>query len=172
MGIEICCEDIQCDEIYTFPDNNLLLSSDPYKMKQLKEIYKRVKLEILSLKFFDDFLEFKGTLDKEEHKNRRFEVQAKGLETYKNYSDCTEKNDKNFEIYVALKHLLSVIAVCHMVDGNLKSAMERTDINECVTFLFTENKDRDFRFHIGMSCVQFKTLDPFNEKQVNYEDRS
>jgi hypothetical protein len=61
----------------------------------------------------------------EEHKNRRFEVQSSGLEAYKNYNDCTDKNDTNFEIFVALKHLLSVIAVCHLVDGNLKSAMER-----------------------------------------------
>ena len=46
-----------------------------------------------------------------------------------------------------------------MVDGNFMSAMELSEAESCVTFLFTHSVSRDFKFIIGVGNVRFSKID-------------
>lgn len=50
-------KDIQCEENYNFPEDQLLINSHPKHLKNLKGIFKtKSKLEILELSFYEDQL--------------------------------------------------------------------------------------------------------------------
>ena len=56
--------EIQCDEDYNFPEDQLLINADRVHLKNLKGIYtEKVKQEILDLKFFRESLVFKGDVN-------------------------------------------------------------------------------------------------------------
>lgn len=46
-----------------------------------------------------------------------------------------------------------------MVEGNFMSAMELSEPETCVTFLFTHSVSRDFKFIIGVGNVRFQKID-------------
>ena len=47
--------DIECDENYMFPEDRLLMNSNPKYLRNIKEIFKdKVKQEILELTFLEN----------------------------------------------------------------------------------------------------------------------
>ena len=149
-------KEIQCDENYNFPEDQLLINSNPKHLKNLKGIFKqKLKSEILELSFFQEQLIFKGDINKKFD----YEIKTKSLENYGNYLENGQEHVDNFQINLALKHLLHLIKVCELIEGNFMSAMELSEAESCVTFLFTHSHSRDFKFIIGVGNVRFQKLD-------------
>ena len=110
----------------------------------------------MELAFYEEQLEFKGEL------NNKFdyEIKTKNLGNhYGKYLNNGHEPADRFRINLALKHLLSLIKICDLIDGNFMSAMEQSGNDSCVTFLFTHSHQRDFKFIIGVGNVRFQKLD-------------
>jgi hypothetical protein len=75
-------KEIQCDENYNFPEDQLLINSHPKHLKNLKGIFKtKSKSEVLELSFYEETLVFKGDINKKFD----YEIKTKSLENYGNY---------------------------------------------------------------------------------------
>ena len=155
VGFDIVKE-IECNDDYNFPEDQLLINSDPKHLKNVKGIFKtKAKMEVLDLSFRKNQLIFKG----EQNKKFDYEINTKSLENYGHYLESGFDRAEEFEIKLALRHILGMIKVCDLTEGNFKSAMELCSAESCVTFLFTHNNSRDFKFIIGIGSVGFKKLD-------------
>lgn len=55
--------------------------------------------------------------------------------------------------------MLSLIKICEQVEGNFMSAMELSEAESCVSFLFTHSHQRDFKFIVGVGNVRFSKID-------------
>ena len=60
---------------------------------------------------------------------------------------------KRYAIKLPLKHILGVLKVAELVEGDFCSAMERIDEDSAVCFLYT--KAVNFQFTIGVASVDF-----------------
>mmetsp|Transcript_1833 Transcript_1833/g.3209 ORF Transcript_1833/g.3209 Transcript_1833/m.3209 type:complete len:370 (-) Transcript_1833:226-1335(-) len=150
---------IQCDENYNFPEEQLLLNSNPKQLKNLRGIFKnKSKIEVLQLSFLKNQLVFKG----EFNKKFDYEVKSNTLDNYGNYLENGNEKVEEFQINLGLKHIVGLIKICELVEGNFMSAMELLSANSCVNFLFTHNHQRDFKFIIGIGNVAFQKI---NEQQ-------
>jgi hypothetical protein len=98
---------------------------------------------------------FKGDINKKFD----YEIKTKSLENYGNYLENGQEHVDNFQINLSLKHLLHLIKICELIEGNFMSAMELSEADSCVTFLFTHSHSRDFKFIIGVGNVRFQKLD-------------
>lgn len=63
----------------------------------------------------------------------------------------------NYRIKIPLKHLLSVLRIAELIEGDISCAMEVVDDETACCFFFT--KSRDFTFNIGVGSVGFENLD-------------
>ena len=115
-------KEIQCDESYNFPEDQLLLDSPAKHLKNIKGIFKKnCKQEIMELAFYEEQLVFKGEI------NNKFdyEIKTKNLGNhYGKYLNNGHEPADRFRIYLAMKHLLSLIKICDLIEGNFMSAME------------------------------------------------
>ena len=153
-------KEIQCEENYNFPEDQLLINSNVKHLKNLKGIFKtKSKLEILELSFLEETLVFKGDINKKFD----YEVKTKSLENYGKYLENGFDHVDKFQLNIALKHVLGLIKVCDLVEGNFMSAMELSDKESCVAFLFTHSHARDFKFIVGIGNVRFTKIDDQNQ---------
>lgn len=72
----------------------------------------------------------------------------------------------HFKLALGLKHLLSLVKVCDLVEnggsgggGQAMGAMEQSGEGSAVCFLFTDGLSGEFRFIIGVGNVKFERLD-------------
>ena len=108
-------KDIQCDENYNFPEDQLLINSHPKHLKNLRGIFKtKSKSEVLELSFFEESLVFKGDINKKFD----YEIKTKSLENYGSYLENGHDHIDRFQLNLALKHILGLIKVCDLVEGN------------------------------------------------------
>lgn len=84
-----------------------------------------------------------------------YEIKTKSLESYGQYLENGHEHVDRFTINLALKHLLGLIKICDQIEGNFMSAMELSEAESCVTFLFSHSHQRDFKFIIGVGNVRF-----------------
>ncbi len=70
--------------------------------------------------FQPDKLQFKG----EFNEKLSYEIRSDQLVTYGNYLHAEFEGSENFMVTLALKHMLGLIKVCELIEGNFKSAME------------------------------------------------
>lgn len=109
----------------------------------------------MELSFFEETLVFKGDINKKFD----YEIKTKSLENYGNYLENGHDHIDRFQLNLALKHILGLIKICDLVDGNFMSAMELSEAESCVTFLFSHSVSRDFKFIIGVGNVRFTKID-------------
>lgn len=64
---------------------------------------------------------------------------------------------QTYQIKIALKHILGVLKVAELVDGDFCCAMECISEDSAVCFLFT--KAANFQFNIGVASVYFENKD-------------
>ena len=64
---------------------------------------------------------------------------------------------QNYAIRMPLKHILGVLKVAELVDGDFCCAMECIAEDAAVCFLFT--KAANFQFNIGVASVSFENKD-------------
>mmetsp|Transcript_19931 Transcript_19931/g.18930 ORF Transcript_19931/g.18930 Transcript_19931/m.18930 type:complete len:264 (-) Transcript_19931:360-1151(-) len=149
-------KEIACDESYEFPENQLLVDSEVKHLKNLKGIFKsKAKTEILMMNFSEEIISFKGEI------NNKFgyEIKTSSMNHFGNYLANGLDQTNRFQIALSLKHLLGLIKVCDLTEGNFMAAMELLDNDSCVCFLFTHSLHRDFKFCIGIGNVRFARLD-------------
>lgn len=63
----------------------------------------------------------------------------------------------NYKIKVPLKHILSVLRISELIEGDISCAMEVVESDSAMCFFFTKN--RDFNFTVGVGSIQFENLD-------------
>jgi len=107
----------------------------------------------MNLNFSDDVLSFKGEINNK----LGYEIKTQNLMHYGNYL-CADLDTKpsNYSIALSLRHILSLVKIAEMIEGNFMAAMELLDVETCVTFLFTHPHERkDFKFCVGIGNVRF-----------------
>jgi len=77
------------------------------------------------------------------------------MESYGSYLENGMDKVNKFQIWIALRHILGVLKISDMIEGNFMSAMELSEPESCVTFLFTHNMSKDFKFIVGIGNVKF-----------------
>lgn len=110
----------------------------------------------MTMQFNKDVLNFKGEI------NNKFgyEIKTSNLNHYNNYLSAEVDKPENYQIALSLRHILSLLKIGEMIEGNFMAAMELLDQETCVTFLFTHSNERkDFKFCIGIGNVRFTRLD-------------
>jgi hypothetical protein len=123
-------------------------------MRSIKDIFrKESKSEVLKMEFSPAKLTLSGVIQE----NATYEVQSTTLNRYGTY--LTKDNDvaSNYKIKVPLKHILNVLRVSEIIEGEISCAMEVVDQDSAMCFFFT--KTRDFCFTIGVGSIQFENLD-------------
>ena len=91
--------------------------------------------------------------------NKKFgyEIQADKLDNYGVYLARQSAVAQNYAIKISLKHILGVLKVAELVDGDFCCAMECISEDSAVCFLFT--KAPNFQFNIGVASVYFENKD-------------
>lgn len=116
MPFEIQRE-VTCDENYEFPDNQLLLDGEVKHLKNLRGIFKsKSKTEIMNLNFADEILSFKGEINKQ----LGYEIKTQNLSHYGSYLCADENKPSQFSIALSLRHILSLIKIAEMIEGNVR----------------------------------------------------
>lgn len=111
----------------------------------------------MNLQFGDDILAFKGEINNK----LGYEIKTQNLSHYGNYLSAEADKPSQFSVALSLRHILSMIKIAEMIEGNFMAAMELLDVETCVTFLFTHSHERkDFKFCVGIGNVRFTRADP------------
>ena len=108
--------EVACDENYEFPESQLLLDGEVKHLKNLRGIFKsKSKSEIMNLNFGEDVLSFKGEI------NNKFgyEIKTSNLPHYGNYLSAEQERASNFAIALSLRHILSMLKIGEMIEGNV-----------------------------------------------------
>ena len=108
-----------CDENYEFPDNQLLLDGEVKHLKNLRGIFKsKCKTEIMNMYFTEEMLRFKGEI------NNKFDYEVKTANLGNHYGNylCSADLEKpsQFGIALSLRHILSLIKIGEMIEGNVR----------------------------------------------------
>eukprot|EP00347_Sterkiella_histriomuscorum_P012500 403368343 len=151
-------KEMQCDENYEFPENQLLLDSEAKSLKNIRGIFKtKSKTEILNLHFTKELLIFKGEINSV----IGYEVKVGNQKHYAHYLSASDQKSRDFSIYLSLKHILNLLKICEMIEGKFMTAMEQLTEESCVAFIFTnsEGDKKDFKFCIGIGNVKFERFD-------------
>lgn len=147
---------IECDETYVFPEDRLLMNSNPKYLRNIKEIFKgKVKQEILELNFLENSIHIKGDINKKFD----YDIQASKFESYGEYIDNGHGQIKKFTINLALKHFLGLIKICDVIESNFKIALDLLESEECSTFMYANTHNKDLQFMMGQGGVKFTPLD-------------
>ena len=123
-------------------------------MQPVKHIFRaNAKAEILGLDFTPAQLSFKGQVNKK----FGYEIQTDKLDIFGVYLARQSSVAQSYQIKIALKHILGVLKVAELVDGDFCCAMECISEDSAVCFLFT--KASNFQFNIGVASVYFENKD-------------
>ena len=153
--------DVSCEETYIFPNDQLLIKSRLVHMNQVKHIFRQnAKAEVLTIDFTPTLMSLKGQI------NRKFgyEIQANKLDNFGVYLARQSNVAEKFAIRMPLKHMLAVLRVAELVEGDFCCAMECIDRETAVCFLFT--KVNNVQFNIGVAQVYFENKD-ITQLEVN-----
>ena len=111
-------------------------------MKNLRGIFKaKSKTEIMNLIFAEDLLTFKGEI------NSKFgyEIKTSNLNHYGNYLSNEDVKQKNFAIYISLRHILSLLKICEMIEGNVSDYISKCLPLYINIFFIVHGSDGTFR---------------------------
>lgn len=145
------------EDVYVFPDNQLLIKTDPKKhLKTIKSIYSAK--DVMQLKFSPEQLTFQNTLDDQ----CAFEINAKNLSDgeghFGNYlSKAESQMASNFSINFSYKYLQGLVKLAEAIDGFVAMAMETESDEEACIFLFTQTNN--LQYTIGVNKIRFQNLD-------------
>ena len=116
-----------------------MLDGEVKYLRNLRGIFKtKSKSEILSLNFSEDLLIFNGDLN-----SYKYEIKTSNLNHYGNYL-CNEiEKPNNFAISISLKHILSLLKIAEMIDGNVSPILDSNDI---VNGRYGSPKHRNLRY--------------------------
>lgn len=89
--------------------------------------------------------------------NATYEIQSNGLNRYGTYLAKNAEVASNYTIKVPLKHILSVLRISELIEGEISCAMEVFEAETACCFFFT--KSRDFTFNIAIGSVAFENRD-------------
>lgn len=93
----------------------MLLDGETKYLRNLRGIFKtKSKSEILSMNFTEDLLVFNGDLN-----SYKYEIKTSNLNHYGNYLCNEMAKPENFAISISLKHILSVLKIAEMIEGNV-----------------------------------------------------
>lgn len=112
-------KEVSCDDNYEFPEDQMLILGDAKFFKNLKGIFKaKSKQEVLNISFVQDCIYFKG----EVNRDLTYEINPKILTNYLYYLSSEEEHQKsrNFTISVSLRHILSLLKICDLIEGNVR----------------------------------------------------
>lgn len=147
-------EEVRCEETYIFPPAQLLISGGVRQFKPVAGIFKKdAKSETMQLDFTPEKLSFGGMI----HKKFGYEIAVQELDQYGVYLSRQHELATNYKILIPLKHLLGILKVAELVEGDFNCAMECISEDSAVCFFFT--KSNHFTFNIGLAAVQFENKD-------------
>lgn len=149
-------------ETYTFPTDELLINCHRRHVKNVKDIFQnKPRLEILDISFSPDSIQFKGEI------NRKFDylIPTASMDSFGHYVTNGRPQYESFGINVSLRHLLGLLKICDLVEGNFMAAMELGEQPEpstadsqlcecCSLFLFTQSYRNDFSFIVGLQGLR------------------
>ena len=108
----------------------------------------------MQMDFSPEKLSFGGLINKK----FGYEIAVQELDQYGVYLSRQHELATNYKILIPLKHLLGVLKVADLVEGDFNCAMECISEDSAVCFFFT--KSNHFTFNIGLAAVQFENKDP------------
>ena len=145
---------IVCDEMYIFPEDQLLIKSKLGYLKPIKDIFRQnAKTETLLVNFTPHKMSFSGI----QNKKSTYDLQTHLLDRYGNYLAQNSQAATNYQIGLQMKHILGVLRIAEIVDGDLFCAMECIDEDSAICFIFTKNTH--FTFNVGVASVRFENKD-------------
>jgi len=146
--------EVICDETYIFPHEQLLIRARLDCINQVKHIFRQnAKAEVLEMDFTPQKLSFKGQINKKVG----YEIQVDKLENYGVYLARQSVMAQNYAIKLNLKHMLGVLKVAELVEGDFCCALECINDDSAICFLFA--KANNFQFLIGVAQVYFENKD-------------
>jgi hypothetical protein len=98
----------------------------------------------MNLNFGDDILSFKGEINNK----LGYEIKTSNLSHYGNYLSADIEKTNNFTIALSLRHILSLVKIAEMIEGNVSSnrLIEICLVYDCNGAFGLRNM-RDFPLH-------------------------
>lgn len=100
----------------------MLILGDSKFFRNLKGVFKtKSKQEILNINFLPESIYLKG----EVNKDLTYEINPRVLQNYLYYLSQEEDDlkSKNFTISIPLRHILSLLKICELIEGNVRRTL-------------------------------------------------